>query len=331
MSPTSLTPERFVAARRRIAGRVHHTPVETATLLGRVIGAPLRLKCENLQKTGSFKARGALNLLEQLDADRRARGVVTISAGNHAQAVAWASGETGIGATVVMPSDATSSKVEASRAYGADVVLHGDVFQAFERAHALERQRDLTFVHPFDDERIVAGTGTVGLELLEQVDDVAAIVVPVGGGGLIAGIAAAVKQHRPGISIYGVEPEGAAAMRRSLDAGRAVRLERVDTLADGLAPPMAGELNYALVREYVDDVVTVTDTELVEAMTAILSRARLLTEPSGAAGVAALLAGRLPLPRGGSVVAVLSGGNVPLESFPGLLRLLEGDRRCWLH
>lgn len=228
-------------ARARLAGRIHDTPVMRSRLLGERIGAPLFLKCENLQKTGSFKPRGALTLLEQLSDDEKRRGVVTISAGNHAQAVAWAANAAGIRAAVVMPQTASPAKAEASRAYGAEVVLHGDVFAAFARARELARDRGLTFVHPFDDERIVQGTGTIGLEILEQVQDATVVVVPVGGGGLISGIACAVKQLAPSVRVFGVEPEGAAGMHASLEAGRAVRLERVETVADGLAAPMAGE------------------------------------------------------------------------------------------
>ena len=307
------------AARERIAAHLGATPLLSSSYLGQRIGGRLLLKGENLQKTGSFKVRGALNTVLQLDDAARARGVVTISAGNHAQALAWAARAAGIACTVVMPQSASRLKAEASRGYGADVVLHGDVFEAFEHAHALERDRGLSFVHPFDDARIIAGQGTVGLEILEQAPDVDVIVVPLGGGGLIAGIASAVKAARPEVRIYGVEPEGAAAMRRSLDAGRALRLDRVDTIADGLAPPMAGELTFEVVRRQVDDVVLVTDAEILDALRTLLARTKLLTEPAGAAAVAALMAWRIPMAAGMTVVAVLSGGNVGLEELSRLL------------
>lgn len=313
----------FHAARERIAGDIHQTPLQSATLLGELVGTRLFFKCENFQKTGSFKPRGVLNVVAQLDAAQRRRGVVTISAGNHAQAVAWAARQAGIAATVVMPQGASTIKVAASRGYGAEVVLHGNVFEAFERAHALERERGLTFVHPFDDARTVAGTGTVGLEILDQLPDVDVIVVPVGGGGLIAGIATAVKLANPGVRVYGVEPAGAAAMRASLDAGHAVRLDKVETVADGLAPPMAGEINYELVRRYVDDVVTVSDHELIDAMGLILSRAKLVVEPSGAAGYAALRAGKIPVQPTDRVVAVASGGNIAAERLAELLKQFD--------
>lgn len=321
-----LTLESFAAARRRIAGRVHATPMLHSSALGRRLHGALFLKGEHLQKTGSFKPRGALNLMEQLGADERGRGVVTISAGNHAQAVAWAAREAGVAATVVMPEGASVAKVEASRAYGAEVIIHGTVFEAFDRAHALARERGLAFVHPFDDLRTVAGAGTVGLEIVEQVPDATTIVVPVGGGGLISGIAAAAKLSRPGLRVFGVEPVGAAAMRKSLDIGEPARLDRVQTIADGLAPPMAGRINYQIVRAYVDDVVTVTDADIVAGLRAVLYWTKQVVEPSGAAAVAALLAGRIPLREGDRVVAVLSGGNVALERLAELLRAGEAER-----
>ncbi len=313
------TLEQISSARARLSHQLHVTPVTRATLLGNEAGVALFLKCENLQKTGSFKTRGALNKLLTLDPAARERGVVTVSAGNHAQALAWAAGITGVRATVVMPATASQAKADASAAYGAEVVRHGNAFDAFDRAQSLAAERDLTFVHPFDDEEIMAGAGTTGLEILEQAPDVEAVVVPVGGGGLIGGIAAAIKQQRPTVRIYGVEPVGAAAMRESLDQGHAVRLQAVNTIADGLAAPMAGTLTYEVVRRYVDDVVLVTDEEIAAAVRALLTRTKLLAEPAGAAGVAALLARKLPLGGGERVVAVLSGGNVDPEKLKGML------------
>lgn len=272
------------AARERIAGKVHVTPVMSASRVGDVVGVRLVLKCENLRKTGSYKVRGALNKLSQLDGDARARGVVTVSAGNHAQAVAWSSRAAGISATVVMPENATKAKVDASRGYGAEVVLHGaSSLQAFDRAHQLEAERHLTFVHPFDDEWVCAGAGTVGLELLEQAPELDVVVVPIGGGGLIAGMLVALKESNPRIRVYGVEPTGAPSMWRSVEEGHAVRLDAVKTIADGLAAPMAGELNYDVVRRYADDVVLVDDKAMTDAMSALLLSAKLLAEPAGAA------------------------------------------------
>ncbi|MGI8496513.1 MAG: threonine ammonia-lyase [Gemmatimonadaceae bacterium] len=301
-------------ARSRIEGRVHRTPVLGAsTLAERASVARLELKCESFQKTGSFKVRGVLNKLSQLDPAARSRGVVTVSAGNHAQALAWGSRAAGIRCTVVMPAAASRSKVEASRGYGAEVIQHGTNMEAFTKASELASERGLVFVHPFDDEQVIAGAGTVALELLEQTDPPDVVVVPVGGGGLISGIAIAMKEMHPSTRVFGVEPQGAAAMRRSLDAGRAVRLDSVSTLADGLGAPMAGDITFPIVRRYVDDVVLVSDEEIAGAMRFLLERAKLLAEGAGAAATAALLSGRLAVRPTDRVVAIVSGGNVDLE------------------
>ena len=309
------------AARERIAGRLHRTPLLTASRLAARIGggATFALKCESLQKTGSFKVRGALNYVSQLDGAARRRGVVTVSAGNHAQALAWAARDAGVACTVVMPLAASRAKVDASRGYGAEVVLHGATsHESFARAEALAVERGLTFVHPFDDDEIQAGQGTVGLEILEQAPDVDAVVVPIGGGGLIAGIAVAIKEQRPNVRVYGVEPTGAAAMRQSLDAGRPIRLDAVKSIADGLAAPMAGERTYPVVARYVDDVVLVSDEAIAEAMRELLLSAKLLAEGGGAAATAAIVTGALPL-AGRRVVGVVSGGNVDAERIKAIL------------
>ena len=309
------------AARDRIAGRVHRTPTMSATRLGERAGVQLVLKCENLQKTGSFKVRGALTKISTLDAEARARGVVTVSAGNHAQAVAWAARAAGIRAVVVMPESASRAKVDASLGYGAEVVLHGtSSIQAFDRAHALERERGLVFIHPFDDEVVCSGAGTAGLELMEQAPDLDAVVVPIGGGGLISGIAVAVKEMSPRTRVYGVEPTGAPSMRLSLDAGHAVRLDSVDTIADGLAAPMAGEVNYQIVRRYVDDVVLIDDATIAEGLRELLVSTKLLAEAGGAAATAAILAGAIPVAKGSRVAAIVSGGNIDLPKLANLLR-----------
>jgi len=313
--------DRFEDARARIAGSVHRTPLLRSRTLSERVGAPLYLKCENLQKTGAFKVRGALHRLLRLSNEERDRGVVTISAGNHAQAVAWSASAAGVPSVVVMPEHASRTKVEASRGYGAEVILHGTAAEAFEKAFALADERGLTFVHPFDDEEVVVGHGSCGLEILEDLPDVATVVVPVGGGGLLSGIATAIDSVRQGVAVWGVEPEGAPGMTRSLEAGHAVHLDRVDTLADGLGAPMAGELNHALVAEHGAGVVLVTDAEIVEAMALLLERTKLLAEPGGAAGLAALLQARIPVDPEGPVVVVLSGGNVDL---PLLGRLVAG-------
>lgn len=212
-----------------------------------------------------------------------------------------------------MPATASESKAAAARGYGADVILHGTSAEAFALADSLAREHGYAFVHPFDQEPVMTGAGTVGLEILEQCPDVEMIVVPIGGGGLLAGIAAAVRALRPEVRLIGVEPEGASAMRRSLDAGHPVRLEVVKTIADGLGAPFAGELTYPVIRDLVDDVVIVTDEEIAHAMVTILSRAKLLAEGAGAAATAALLAGKVPGVDGKRVVSVVTGGNVDLS------------------
>jgi threonine dehydratase len=298
-------------ARVRIANRIHLTPTFTSRRLGERAGVRLFLKCESLQKTGSFKVRGALNKLASLSDDERARGVITVSAGNHAQAMAWAAQSAGVHAVVVMPKTASPAKVEASRGYGAEVVLHGaSGNESFPHAHELARERGLTFVHPFDDERICAGAGTTGLELLEQVADLDVVVVPIGGGGLISGIAVAIKESNPKIRVYGVEPTGAASTRLSLDSGRAMRLTSLNTIADGLAAPMTGELNYEIVKRYVDDVIVIDDDVIAEGLRQLLFSAKLLAEPAGAAAVGALLAKAVPVRQSERVAAIVSGGNV---------------------
>jgi threonine dehydratase len=307
------------SARERIGDRVHHTPVLSATRLGARVGAVLHHKCESLQKTGSFKVRGALNRLALLDDAARARGVITVSAGNHAQALAWASRDAGVRCAVVMPTTASRTKVDASRGYGAEVILHGaSGMEAFARAHELSVERSLTFVHPFDDDAIMAGQGTVGLEILDQLDEIDDVIVPIGGGGLIGGIAVAIKESRPLVKVYGVEPVGAAVMRKSLDAGYPVRLDSMKTIADGLAAPMAGELTFAIVQKYVDDVVLVEEDEIASAMRELLFSAKLLTEGGGAAATAAVLAGRIPV-GGRRVVAVASGGNIDASRLKEIL------------
>lgn len=324
MSPTDFSRDAFEAARARIAASVHRTPLVSSRHLSERVGAPVFLKCENLQKTGAFKVRGALHRLLRLEDEERARGVVTISAGNHAQAVAWAAAASGVEAVVVMPEQASRTKVEASRGYGAEVVLHGDAAAAFERAIELADERGLRFVHPFDDAEVVLGHGSCALEILEDLPDVATVVVPVGGGGLVSGICAATASVKPGVRVWGVEPDGAPGMTRSLEAGEAVHLDEVDTVADGLAAPMAGRLNYALVAEHAAGVVTVADEEIVGGLRVLLERTKLLVEPAGAAGLAALLSGKIPLDEDGPVAVVLSGGNVDMALLADLLGGAEG-------
>lgn len=307
------------AARERIGRRIHRTPLLRSSQLGAQTGTRLWFKAEALQKTGSFKVRGVFNRIAHMSEAERSRGLITISAGNHAQAVAYAACVEGVRATVVMPAHASRAKVEASRAYGADVVLHGDVFGAFARMQELREQHGYTLLHPFDDEAVIAGHGSAGLEILEDLPDVDLVIVPVGGGGLISGVAAAIKLQRPLVRIIGVEPEGAATMSAALAAGEVVRLDRIVTIADGLAPPSAGEVTLEHTKAFVDDVVTVTDPEMVRAMALMMMRTKLFVEPSGAAGLAALLSGRVRTSPDQRVVVVASGGNIDMERLKELI------------
>jgi threonine dehydratase len=307
------------AARQAIAGRLHRTPLVGSATLSALAGAPLYLKLENSQKTGSFKPRGVLTKIAALSADERARGLVTASAGNHAQALAWAAAAEGLPCTVVMPETAPAAKIAATRGYGATIVFEPSTLTVFERAHALVAEHGYTLVPPFDDPAIVAGQGTVSLEILDDLPDTGTLVVPIGGGGLISGMALAAKSLRPYIRIVGVEPEGAAAMWRSRQAGQPMRLEKVATIADGLSAPFAGSVPFELVQRYVDDLVLVSDAAIREAMILILERCKQLAEPGGAAGLAALLSGAAQVAPGAPVVVVLSGGNVDAGRLAKLL------------
>jgi threonine dehydratase len=304
-------------AQARIGGLVHLTPVMSSTTVGDKLGVRLHLKAELFQKTGSFKPRGVFNKLLSMDPADRSRGLVSLSAGNHAAALAYGATAVGATATIVMPANAMPSKVEATRRYGGEVVQTDG--SLLDTCLALQQERNLTLLHPFDDLAVMAGQGTVGLELIDQVPDVGMVVVPVGGGGLISGIAAAVKLRQPAVRVVGVEPEGADAMSRSLEQGAPAHLDKVDTIADGLAPPFAGEHTFRHVRSFVDEVVRVTDSEIITAVRVLLGHCKLTAEPAGAAGLAALLAGKVSPPASCTVVCVISGGNVGLDVLKQLL------------
>jgi threonine dehydratase len=280
----------------------------------------LLLKCENLQPGGAFKIRGAYNMVAQLTGDERRRGVITYSSGNHGQAMALAARELGAPAVVVMPTTASRIKIEGARSFGAEIIFEGTT--SVERRVRAEREaaaRGLTMVPPFDHRWIIAGQGTAGLEILEQRPDVSAVIVPIGGGGLIAGIAAAIKLARPEVTVIGVEPDGAAKMKASVDAGKPVTLEKTETIADGLMPVRPGDLTFAHVRRFVDRIVTVTDLQIVDAVLWLFSNAKIVAEPSGAASVAAALTAKPRLR--GPVVAVVSGGNIGLDKLDELRKL----------
>ncbi|WP_246081698.1 threonine ammonia-lyase [Nocardioides litoris] len=297
------------AARELLRGVAIETPMEESRWLSAVVGGPVHLKCENLQRTGSFKARGAYVRIARLAPEERARGVVAASAGNHAQGVALAAQQLGIPATVFMPEGAPIPKEKATRGYGADVVfVRGYLEQCLVAAQEFADRTGAVLIHPFDHADVVAGQGTAGLELLEQVPDVETVVVPTGGGGLLAGVALAVKALKPEVSVIGVQAKGAAAYPGSLTAGAPTPLAEMKTMADGIAVGLPGELTFAAVRDHVDEVVTVTEEEMSRALLALVERAKMVVEPAGAAAVAALLA--RPTAYRTPAVAVLSGGNI---------------------
>lgn len=313
-----ITKDEIEAARKRIRPHVHETPLVKSTRLGNAAGVELLLKCESMQRAGSFKSRGALNAMLQLSQAEKARGVVTVSAGNHAQSLAWAATLVGAECTACMPEGASATKVEATQGYGGTVELvPGERVRAFDRAQELAA-RGRVMVHPFEDPRVAAGAGTVALEMLEQRSDLEVIVVPVGGGGLITGVAIAAKAMKPGIRIIAVEPEGAPTMKTALDAG-APQTITPNTIADGLSAPMVGAMNLEVVKQYVDELVLVNDDDILAAMRALLSYAKLVAEPAGAASVAALASGKLKLRTGTRVAAIISGGNIDLDRLKALL------------
>ena len=306
----------FTSAQRIINGRIHRTPLIASATLGKQNKVHLHFKAEVFQKTGSFKPRGSINKLYHLAKKDKKRGVITVSSGNHAQGFAFAASSFGMSATVVMLHTTPPNKISAAKGYGAEVILtDGD---PFETALEIQKEHNLTMVHPFDDPYIVAGHGTVGLEILEDLPKVDAVFVPVGGGGLISGVATAIKLNKPKVKIVGVEPIGASTMWQSLQQGVVVRLNKMDTIAEGLAAPFVGGLNLALVKKHVDELVLVSDEEMVEALWMILESCKILTEPAGAAGFAALLFNKVKIPMDSKVVCILSGGNIDrlrLRSF----------------
>jgi len=299
----------ILGAREALEGISVYTPMEESRWLSAFAGGPVSLKCENLQRTGSFKARGAYVRISRLSAEERAHGVVAASAGNHAQGVALAAQLLGIKATVFMPEGAPIPKEKATRGYGADVIFHGRYLEnALEAAKQFAAETGAVLIHPFDHVDIVAGQGTVGLEILEQTPEVETVVVPTGGGGLLAGIAIAVKALRPDVRVVGVQAAGAAAFPGSLAEGHPVPLEHMTTMADGIAVGRPGDITFAAVRDHVDEVMTVSEDSLSRALLALLERAKMVVEPAGAAAVAAIL--DRPTEFRTPTVALLSGGNI---------------------
>ena len=302
-----------------VAPHLHRTPLLSSRTLSERTGLDVWLKCECLQKTGSFKPRGALNRIATLSQGQRDAGVITVSAGNNAQGVAFAAQTAGVHAVLVMPETAVASKVEATRAYGAEVVLHGDIHAAFKKLKELRQDRSLTLLHPFDDPMLIAGHGTLGLEIDVQMPEVEAIVCGVGGGGLCAGLGIVCGGLGKGTRLFAVEPEGAPSMTAAIAAGKPMQLEHVESIADGLAAPFVGHLNLEAAQRFVEQVALVSDEEIRRALGLVLDRAKLVIEPSAAAPVAALLENRLPLEPGSRVVVVLSGGNLNFDKLHTLI------------
>jgi len=308
-------------ARERVDGVARHTPLERSRTFSEMSGADVHLKLENFQRTGAFKIRGAMNRIATLSSEERDAGVVTASAGNHAQGVALAADRAGVDATVVMPKFAPVSKVKATRGYGASVRLEGvDYDEAQAYAHQLEREEDRTYVHAFDDPVVMAGQGTLGLEIVDDCPDLDTVVVPIGGGGLISGVAVAIKEQRPDVRVVGVQAEGAASAAKSLAAGEVVEIDSVDTIADGIATRAIGEQTLEVMAEYVDEVVTVDDREIALALTLLLERSKTLVEGAGAVALAAVLSEAVEYADDETIVAALCGGNIDLNRLGTVIR-----------
>jgi threonine dehydratase len=309
----------FEAARQVAEKHIHRTPIIRSQALSDIVGTQAFLKAELLQRTGSYKIRGPLNVLHHMTEEQRRKGVICSSAGNHAQGVAYAARAYGVPAVVVMGRHAPSVKIEATRAYGAEVILHGEIWDdAYQKSREIAVERGLTYIHPFDDPRLMAGQGTVGLEIMQDLPEVDYIIAPIGGGGLISGVAMAAKSINPRVKIIGVEAVGAPGMKRSVEAGHRVRLNEVTSRIDGLVVREVGENTFDVVRQLVDDIVLVSDEEIRDNIIWLMQRCKLVAEGAAAATVAALRLGRFKPPANATVVCVLSGGNLGLDIMNGL-------------
>ncbi len=325
-----LTIDSVYKARRALQGVIRKTDVIYAPKL--CPGAELYLKTENLQVTGSFKVRGAYYKMTCLSAEEKAKGVIACSAGNHAQGVALAAQKNGIKAVICLPDGAPISKVEATKSYGAEVCLVEGVYDdAYQRALELRDEQGYTFVHPFNDEQVIAGQGTIGLELIEQLPELDAVLVPIGGGGLISGIAYTIKTLNPHVKVYGVQAKGAPSMKNAVEHGGVEALPSVSTIADGIAVKQPGELTFDICSKYVDEIVTVTDDEISAAILALMEQHKLVTEGAGAVAVAATMFGKVDL-QGKKAVCVLSGGNIDVTILSRVIKrgLLMSGRSCQL-
>ena len=315
-------------AAQKLAKVVYCTPLELNHTFSKMSGTDLYLKLENLQRTGSFKVRGAANCIDNLAPEKKACGVITASAGNHAQGVARAATELGIKATIVMPEAAPLAKIEATRGYGAEVVLAGADYDAAQAAALLLQEKTgATFVHAYDHPDVIAGQGTIGLELLKQCADLDTIVVPVGGGGLLAGIAVAIKETNPKIKVYGVQAAGASAMYLSAHAHKWVATPEANTIADGIAVKKPGKLNFEIIEKYVDDLVVVKDEEIAATVLLMMERAKLITEGAGATALAGIINARVPV--GKKTAAIISGGNIDVNMISRIIEngLVKSGRR----
>ena len=318
----------IISAREKMKGIIHETPLDFSQTFSDMSHNKVYLKLENLQKTGSFKVRGSINKLTSLSKEELSKGVIAASAGNHAQGVAYSSKRLNVPCTIVMPKGAPLSKIQATKNYGAEIVLEGDVFDdALSYAMELSEKQGLTLVHTFDDDEIIAGQGTIGLEILEQLPDVEAIICPVGGGGLIAGIAVAVKEKNPNVKIYGVEANACPSMTQSLLEKKPITVPSVPTVADGIAVKKPGVRNLEIVQKYVDDIVIVDELEIIRTMFMLLERNKLLVEGSGASSLSALLYEKLNI-KGKKIVALLSGGNVDVNFISRIIErgMVEAGR-----
>jgi len=319
----------IVKARKTIQPVIKETGLYNCSKLGRMIEGEVFLKLENLQRTGSFKLRGACNKIANLSAEEKAHGVIASSAGNHAQGVAYSATRLGIPATVVMPATAPLSKVQATKDYGATVVLEGSVYDdAYAKARELQIESGATFLHPFDDKDVIAGQGTIMLEIFDKIPDVDVVIVPIGGGGIIAGIATAAKALNPNIRVIGVEAINAPCMTRAIEQGECVEVQVKSSIADGIAVRKAGALTYEHVVNYVDEIVTVTESEIARGILFLMEKDKIIAEGAGSVSVAAILSGKLEL-KGKKVAAIISGGNVDInmmERIMNLALIAEGRR-----
>ncbi|WP_135303360.1 threonine ammonia-lyase [Haloarcula amylovorans] len=312
--------EDVLAARDRVAETARHTPIDYSHTFSAMTGADVHLKLELFQRTGSFKIRGATNRIATLSPEERENGVVTASAGNHAQGVALAATRIGVDSTIVMPEHAPISKVKATRSYGGRVVLHGEDYdEAAEKAHEIEHEEGRTYVHAFDDDYVMAGQGTIGLEIYEDLPSVETVVVPIGGGGLISGIATALKGKDEDIRVVGVQAEGASSVAESLEKGHRIEREGVETIADGIATRTVGERTFEVIEARVDEVVTVSDPEIAVALTTLLERSKTLAEGAGAVALAAVTEAKFDYTDDETIVPALCGGNIDLNTLTNVI------------